>query len=160
MRYLVDAYNLLFRIGDPPGHLENRRLNLIKAVNTISLSTSLRITLVFDGAEAPPAHATRHHFDTIELIYTPQGLSADDFIISEVALAKQPQMLTVVSSDSDLTKKCRLHRARIMKVEDFFLLIEKRERKKQRTEHTLKSEQISSVELKRLLKIFEERLKE
>jgi predicted RNA-binding protein with PIN domain len=160
MRYLVDAYNLLFRIGDPPGRFENRRLNLIKAVNAISLSTNLNITLVFDGAEMPPAHATRHHFDTIELVYTPKGLSADDFIISEVELATRPEMLTVVSSDSGLTRKCRLHRGHVMKVEDFLLLIENKERKKKRREYSHKSEEISNIELKRLLKIFEERLKE
>lgn len=154
MHYLIDAYNLLFRIGEPTGHFESKRQHLVEAINTISVGTKLRITLVFDGAEAPPSHPTRHHFDTVELIYTPKGLSADEFIVNAVELTKRPERMTVVSSDRELTRKCRLHRAHVMKVEDFFLLIEKKRQK----QIPSKPEEISSAELKRWLKIFEERL--
>jgi hypothetical protein len=92
------------------------------------------ITLIFDGAEMPHALATRPYFDTIEFIYTPKGLSADDFI----------------ASDSDLARQCRLRRAQIVKAENFLILIEKTGRKKKPREH---------LALKALVKLFEERIK-
>ncbi len=97
MRYLIDGYNLLFRITKPTPSLEKKRQQLISELNEIISEFNLKATLVFDGSHAAISHAMRHHFDAIELVYTYENLSADEYIIEEVNASRRPEQIVVIT---------------------------------------------------------------
>ncbi len=160
MHYLVDAYNLLFRIQKKIPQLENCRKLLIEQINESADRLGLIITLVFDGAEEHLPHAMRAHFDAIALVYTPERQTADEYIIQEVIDARHPGQITVVSNDRELVQKCRLHKAQTQTIEAFFAMLIKREKKHKNKQTDSRVCKGSSSELTRLLAIFEKRMKE
>ncbi len=157
MHYLIDAYNLLFCFSKKQGKLEQKRQHLIEEINREALLLKLQITLVFDGAAVPPSLATRGHFDAVEIVYTPKNQTADQYILQEVMQAPHPARLTVVSNDRELTGRCNLHKAHIKTLDAFLFFLMKKKKKKRREAKPPREFQISDGELKRLLKIFEER---
>ncbi len=159
MHYLVDAYNLLFRIQKKIPKLENGRKLLIEQINEAASSLNLVVTLVFDGASKHLPHALRAHFDAIAIVYTPESQTADEYIIQEVIEACHPSQITVVSNDRELSQKCRLHKAHIQTIENFFEMLIKKEKKYKKRQFTPGPFKGTSSELERLQVIFEERLK-
>lgn len=161
MHYLVDAYNLLFRILKNRGPLQKNRQKLIEELNEPISKFNMHVTLVFDGAEEHFPSPTRGHFDAIELVYTPKNTSADAYIIEMVSHAKSPAQITVVSNDGEIAKKCRNFRAHTLSIDDFIHLLEKKEAKRARSAKSRAAPiRESSSELSRLLIIFEKRMLE
>ena len=158
MHYLVDAYNLLFRIKKAVSNLEECRKLLIEQINEAADTLNLNITLVFDGAQ--PHLSYPSHFDAITLVYTPQQQTADEYIIQEVTESHHPSTITVVSNDRELIIKCRLHKAHTQTIEDFFILLIKKEKKHKQRQSLPQTSIESSAQFNRLLTIFELRLKE
>lgn len=159
MRYLVDAYNLLFRTRKKKGPLEKYRQTFIEELNEIISKLNLQVILVFDGAEEQLRLPSRGHFDALEIIYTPRGQSADEYIFEEAAAAKSSSQLTIVSNDRELTGRCRQHHAKSLTIDEFLHFLSKKKAKKKRlsTSHT-KTFLDSDPEIARLLKIFEKRM--
>ncbi len=161
MHYLVDAYNLLFRILKKRGPLEKNRKRLIEELNRPISKFNMHVTLVFDGAEEHLLLPSRGHFDAIELVYTPKCTTADEYIIDVVSHAKSPEQMTVVSNDRELARKCHAYRAHTLTIDAFLSLLSKKEAKKSRGKKTPSTPlQESSAEFARLLLIFEKRMLE
>jgi predicted RNA-binding protein with PIN domain len=159
MHYIVDAYNLLFRILKKRGSLEKSRELLITELNDIASELKLQITLVFDGAEDTHIHPTRGHFDAIELIYTPKSKTADEYITSDVENAKTPGNITVVTNDRELAGRSKNHGTHTLSIDGFLSLLSKKKSRK-KTARPVKTFRISQGELARLLTIFEKKLLE
>ena len=159
MHYLVDAYNLLFRIQKKIPKLEECRKLLIEQINEAADRLNLTITLVFDGADAHLPYSLRSHFDAIALVYTPEHQTADEYIIQEVTDSRHPSTITVVSNDRDLIQKCRLFKAHSQTIESFFGLLVKKEKKHKKRQSPPGICIESSSEFNRLLAIFELRVK-
>jgi predicted RNA-binding protein with PIN domain len=158
MRYLVDAYNLLFRTLKKKGNLEKNRQRMIEELNDAAADARLKLTLVFDGADTHFPYSSRGHFDAIELVYTPKSMSADAYISEEVALSKTPSQITVVTNDRELAIRCRSYRALILSIDAFVAFVAKKKAKaKKRPLRVFRS---SDREISRLLTIFEQKLKE
>lgn len=160
MHYLVDAYNLLFRIQKKIPKLEECRKLLIEQINEAADRLSLTITLVFDGAEPHMPSPLRAHFDAIALVYTPEHQTADEYIIQEVTDSRHPAAITVVSNDRELIQKCRLHKAHTQTIETFFSQLIKKDKKQKKRQSAPGLFSESSHEFNRLLTIFELRVKE
>ncbi len=158
MHYWIDGYNLLFRITKNYREMKQNERKLLSALNQAIILLKYHATAVFDGREKDPPEALRRNFDALALIYTPHNQTADDYILEAVADSANPTKETVVSSDYELLSKAKQRGANILTIEEFLSrLVKKKQKKKAATEKVF---QESSTELKRLLKIFEERLNE
>lgn len=161
MHYLVDAYNLLFRALKKRDSLEKSRKLMIEELNKLVSQLNLRVTLVFDGAEKTEQLPSRGHYDSIELVYTPKSITADQYIFEEVTHSKTPTQITVVTNDRELSTKCHNHRSKIMKTDEFIVFLSKKmAKKKKNAPLARKFVKGSSSELARLLIIFEKKMLE
>ena len=161
MKYLVDGYNLLFRRLKKRGALEKIRQSMIEELNETISPLNLQIILVFDGAQEHPLHPTRGHFDALELVYTPKGSTADAYITEEVACAKSPSQMTVVTNDRQLASRCKNLGAKQLTIDAFLSLVAKKQHKKKRSANSppaVRGFYESTAEFTRLLRAFEKRL--
>jgi predicted RNA-binding protein with PIN domain len=160
MHYLIDAYNLMFCSLKKKGTLRERRQLLIEELNETISQSNLHVTLVFDGAEDSFPHSGRGHFDHVELVYTPKGKTADEYITEEIASSRLPGHITVVTNDRELAGRCRNYRAKTLTPGVFLTLMTKKKEKKKKSQSVqpARSFQESSAEFKRLLLIFEKKL--
>lgn len=136
---------------------QNER-KLLASLNQSIILLKYQATVVFDGREKDPPEALWRNFDALALIYTPHHQTADDYILEALSEAADPAKEAVVSSDYELLRKAKQRGAKILTIEEFLSkLVKKKQKKKVLNEKVF---QETSTELKRLLKIFEDRLKE
>lgn len=159
MHYYVDAYNLLFKVSKTKKTLEKDRQIFLQILNEKMAQLKWSVTLVFDGAEGVRGEVSRHHFKDLEIIYTSKGLSADDYILQEVTASTRPHDETVVTSDRELAGRCRQLGAHTLTIRNFLDVLSSKEQKS-RQKGSEKSFRDSDAHFARLLKIFEEKLKE
>lgn len=158
MHYWIDGYNLLFRITKNYREMKENERKLLSTLNQSIILLKYNATVVFDGREKDPPEALRRNFDALALIYTPHNQTADDYILEALADSANPAKETVVSSDYELLGKAKQRGANVLTIEAFLArLVKKKQKKKAATEKIF---QESSTELKRLLKIFEDKLNE
>lgn len=157
--YLIDGYNFLFRIkGNSFSSLEKNRKALLVLLNEELSSLQLSVSIIFDGSDPICLHARRAIFDSLEVIYTSDVQSADEYLIEMLEQAKHPAHYTIITSDRELSRKCRSLGAKTLTVEAFLHFIQEKQKK---TQKSLKpSLRFSPRELHRLLTIFEKRFKE
>ena len=153
MHYWIDGYNLLFRITKNYRTMKANERRLLLSLNQRLLK--YQVTIVFDGREKDPPEALRKNLDALALIYTPHHQTADDYILEALS---DPSHETVVSSDQELLRKARQRGAHTLTVEKFFSQLIQRKKKKSLAPS--KEIQETDYHLQRLLKIFEDRLKE
>ncbi len=157
MHYWIDGYNLLFRITKNYRMMKQNERQLLSALNRSMVLYNYEATIVFDGREKDPPEALRRNLGSLAMIYTPHNQTADDYILEAISNAINPSQEVAVSSDRDLLRKAKQRGAKALTVEEFLSgLMKKRQKKKVR----IRDFQESSTELQRLLKIFEERLKD
>lgn len=156
MRYLIDGYNFLFRLRETRKQpLEKRRESLIEILDQELSCFKTRILLVFDSSEQICDYAQCAPKKNLDILYAPRGKTADCYIIELVDSDKNPGMVTVVSSDSGLTRQCQHLGAHTLTIEKFLTLVFK---KRHKTDRSKKPDyRQSSAEMERLRKIFEER---
>ncbi|MFY7842667.1 MAG: NYN domain-containing protein [Rhabdochlamydiaceae bacterium] len=151
MIYLIDGYNLLFQTQGRVKSLERQRIKCLDYLKPFSLDLSMII--VFDGAADLFQQTKRSHQQDLEIVYTSETESADDYIISFLDTVRTPQLYTVVSSDRHLLKQARDRKAHIKEVQDFFTFLDMRNKKKHRSSEKIQQE--SPYEIQRLRAIFE-----
>lgn len=150
MEYLVDGYNLLFRIVPAPNDVEETRKELVQFLR----STPLKIRVVFDspkeGGSDLPIQSRK---GSLEVLFSPQGLCADRYILELLSHAKGE--ITLVTSDRPLAFSAKEYGIRTISAEEFLVLAHhKRKKKKGKPQY-----QESDIEKEELRKIFEKRLK-
>lgn len=157
--YLIDGYNVLFRLAKGRAAFKAKRLELIENLNDIAASLSLNLTVIFDSAHPYPGHPSLSHFDALEIVYTTQGLSADAFILEKVHSAKHPEHFTVVTNDKTLTASCKYLKAKTLSIDAFLAYLSKKQKvKRKTTKSSVRPFRDSDPEIARLLSIFEKRL--
>jgi uncharacterized protein len=161
MHYLIDGYNLLFRLPKTKGSLENKRLLLIEELNDAISKLHLQATVVFDASDER-SFSTRSHYDAIEIVYTTKKISADAYILNHVEESRKPGGLCVVSSDSELIRKSKALGSKTMQLKEFLAMIQKKQVKLKRKSRPAAFFECkdSSKEIARLLMIFEKKLLE
>jgi predicted RNA-binding protein with PIN domain len=106
LHIVIDGYNLIrqsrqFSALDRQD-LQSGREALVEALAAYKKIKGYAITVVFDGAQAPPHMMRRDYLKGIELRYSnPRELA--DTVIKRLA-ARDKQKLLVVTSDSDIVR--------------------------------------------------------
>jgi predicted RNA-binding protein with PIN domain len=142
MQYLVDGYNLLFRLSQETEEFQKRREELIdKLVNQVE-SLQLPISIIFDSAYQE-GDVTRTHRGQLEIIFTSQGETADDYILDLLKRSKGNKY-TVFTSDKRLAWRARSLEAKTESIEHFLSWIG-------RQIHNKTNPKIKKTEIKRPL---------
>ena len=118
MPILIDGHNLIGRL--PMLSLEDPddEEKLVRLLASYRARTSKSITVVFDpgGAYALPQS---RRYGGVEIVFAPQGGSADSVIARRVGRSRNPQEWQVVTSDRKLTEAVTRQGARVLRAEEF-----------------------------------------
>jgi len=111
MIYLIDGYNLLFALGlsgkrAEPKAFERARRQLLDWIHAAHGGDVDAVTVVFDGVNAPEGSAAFHDDRGLHVRFT-TGQLADDLIEDLIRADRQPEHLTVVSSDHRIQRTAR-----------------------------------------------------
>jgi hypothetical protein len=96
---LVDGYNVA-KLAWPNRSLDAQRSQLLDALENVARRFGSDITVVFDGAAVVGAHATRRRL--IRVVYSPEGVIADDVIRDEVRRLPASRAVVVVTNDAEI----------------------------------------------------------
>jgi len=153
MHYIIDGYNLLFRILAIGKNLSEQRDTIIKSLNKKIQALEIEIAIVFDSGfnidESP-----KTHYNHLEIQFTSQGVTADEWIINKVKRSAHPETLIVVTSDKKLALSVRHHLGKTETVEEFVTTLNQRYKNKQQSlkQEAQESEKTEKTTLKRALK--------
>ncbi len=129
MHYYIDGYNLMFRMGLAGGDFKKDRETIISKIYERIELVELDVTLVFD-AQYRFGLGSRTHLHFLEICFTDEGETADDYILNELRSCPTPRNETVITSDNRLAWRARRLHAHTESVEEFYGRLEKRFRKK------------------------------
>lgn len=118
MHYFIDGYNLLFRMKNAKDDLASQREAFIYDLNKKISLVKIDVSIVFD-ATSQIGGRTRSHFHELEILFTAEGETADEYILEEIHNSLSPQQETIVTSDKKLAWYARRCSARTESVEDF-----------------------------------------
>ena len=157
MRYLVDGYNLFFKLEEEILPLEEKREELLSLFDQVVVQLKLKVLVIFDSHFENTEHfASKRKLSHLEVSFSPKNLSADEYILE--LLEWNAKQTTLVSSDRELSKRGSFLGAKTMSIEDFVAFIIKKQKS------TLPKGKPTMREFKgnfeRLLKEFEKRLGE
>lgn len=124
MRYVLDAYNIIFSGGIASRHcdgdqLASARHQLIHIASRLRAKTRARIKVFFDGGEEGAHHPRRHTEGGVEIIFSEVDSSADDDIIEHLRRTTGTRTLVVVSDDNAVKRAARRARAKSMGTAQF-----------------------------------------
>lgn len=170
MHYYIDGYNLMFRVLRAGDELKIQREQVISDLAEKIQTVGLNATLVFD-AQYQAGEGSRGAKGTLEIRFTDEGETADDFILRKLKASSSPELETIVTSDRRLAHRARRLLAHSLSVDEFMDWLGRRHRnilkgsrsKIQRKHHpppATKGEPRLETEMERWLRIFEQRLKE
>lgn len=132
MHYFIDGYNLLFRhIPHSQDDLQNQRQSIILDLNTKISLLKLDVSIVFD-ANSQMGERSRSHYNALEIIFTAEGETADEYILNEIKNTPYPEQETVVTSDKALAWRVRNRLAHTESVEGFILWLNRSYKNKKR----------------------------
>ncbi|MFI5344195.1 MAG: NYN domain-containing protein [Chlamydiales bacterium] len=118
MHYYIDGYNLLFRMTQFHQGLQAEREHLLEDLNRKISLLKLDVSIVFDAAFQAGGRS-RTHLDALEILYTSEGETADEYILDVLSQASHPRQEIVVTSDKILAAQVRHLSAKVEPVEEF-----------------------------------------
>ena len=152
MRYLIDGYNLFFKLEEEILPLEDKREEFISLLDEEVGNLRLKVLLIFDShRENAEAFASKRKLKNLEVSFSPQNLSADHYILE--LLEWDAKNTTLVTSDKKLAMEAKHHGAKIESVEGFVRFILRRRRKKNSAAKPQMQE--TDANIKRYLDAFE-----
>ncbi|MDG1266137.1 MAG: NYN domain-containing protein [Ilumatobacter sp.] len=95
----IDGYNVA-KLGWPDRGLEDQRNALIDRAENVARRHAAEITIVFDGASVVGAHAPRRRH--VRVVFSPEGVTADDVIRAEVGSISDEVPVVVVTNDREI----------------------------------------------------------
>lgn len=125
MHYILDGYNILFRTLRKGGDLKTQRASFLAELNDKIKLLGMDVTLVFD-AQYAEGDASRSFYDAVEVHFTDQGETADEYILKHVRRSSHPRQEVVVTSDARLAWAVRRQLVRTETVEKFLSSLNKR----------------------------------
>jgi predicted RNA-binding protein with PIN domain len=96
---LVDGYNVA-KLAWPSRSLEAQRNQLLDAVENLARRFGSDLTVVFDGATVVGAHTARRRL--VRVVFSPEGVIADDVIRDEVRRLPSARAVVVVTNDAEI----------------------------------------------------------
>lgn len=110
-------------------------------------------TLVFDGAHNRDEESGLSYPSPLTVAYAPKGQSADEYIVEYIHLNKNPKQIIVITNDRGLRRHAIAGGAKVIHNKEFIQNLSK----KKTIEKFEPKETQTNID--RLLKIFEEKLK-
>jgi predicted RNA-binding protein with PIN domain len=101
---LIDGYNVA-KLGWPALELEMQRQVLLDAVENVARRYGSDLTVVFDGATVIGASSDQRRL--VRVVFSPEGVIADDVIRSEVARLPVTRHVVVVTNDKEVVTDVR-----------------------------------------------------
>jgi predicted RNA-binding protein with PIN domain len=161
MYFLIDGYNLLFRLQESKKSLQFQRQGIIHSLQKEFKCLRLHGTIVFDGRHRHDEESGLSYHSPLIIEYSHKGQTADQAIIEKLETAPVPSQITVVTDDRFLATMARGLKARTMELKSFILLLEKKHaqrRLKREEQQEERPFQETQRNMERLLKEFEQRL--
>lgn len=163
MPYLIDGYNLLFKLLESKNSLQAQRQTIIRSLQIEFKLLHLTGTIVFDGRHRLGEQSNLAYHSPLIIAYSHENETADQYILDKLETAKTPSEITVVTDDRFLSSSARTRGARTLGLMAFLAQIEKKHKQRRLKKEELLDERPiteSKRETERLIKIFEERLSE
>ncbi len=129
MHYYIDGYNLMFRMVRAGDDLKRERESVIASLSDKIEALNLEASLVFD-AHYRLGIGSRTHLHNLEICFTDEGETADEFILKKIKASKNPRLETVVTSDNQLASHARRCLAHTMEIKEFLQFLDKKAQKK------------------------------
>lgn len=123
--YYIDGYNLMFRALRAGDDLQRQREAIIKDLQGKIHLLQLDAVLVFD-AQYQYGGTEKTHLKQLEIVFTAEGETADEYILRKLKSASHPEKCVVVTSDKRLAWAARRRSAKTESVEEFLSWINKR----------------------------------
>jgi predicted RNA-binding protein with PIN domain len=101
---VIDGYNVSMS-GWPGLALEEQRRVLLDTCENVARRYGADVTVVFDGADV--AGATTDQRRLIRVVFSPEGVTADDVIRAEVDRLPAGRAVVVVTSDAEIVRDVR-----------------------------------------------------
>lgn len=161
MRYLIDGYNLFFYLREEVFPLQQSRHKFLQDLEAFFRQIHVVCTIVFDShVNYATYFPSKKQLPSLEVLFSPKELSADDYIIEHLLFEKNLRNITVVTSDRELLARANRVGAKTQTIDRFcHLMVQKRKRKK--IPLAEKREIVESrADYQRLLLLFQERLQE
>ena len=131
MLYVIDGYNLMYRVLRVGEDLQKQRESVIHDLSVKIQILGLKVILVFD-AQHQLGEEQRTRYTPFEIVFSPHGKTADECILDLLKRQKTLTQVTVVTSDKKLAWLARRQEAKTENVEDFMAWLTKRVRNKVR----------------------------
>ncbi len=126
VHYYIDGYNLLFRIKHTDDdNLAMQRSKVIEDLGTKIQYLEIDATLVFD-AYCQVGDLHRHYFKNMEIVFTAEGETADEYILQALKNSATSRQHVVVTSDKNLAKMSKHLAAKAETVNVFLEWLNKR----------------------------------
>lgn len=157
MRYLIDAYNLFFKLEEEILPLQEKREAFIALLDAEGEGMKHQLSLVFDSHQkSAEDFASKKILKNVDVIFSPKNLSADQYLLELIEWEAKNTIL--VTSDKSLAKKASHLGAQVQSVEAFVAQII-RQRKKGQSKGKIDQKE-NPKQLERYLEIFTKRLDE
>lgn len=118
MPILIDGHNLIGRLPTISLQDPDDEEKLARLLSSYRARTGKAITVVFDPGEASVLPRRRRFFG-VEIVFAPQGSSADRVIASRVQKTRNPSEWLVITSDRELSETVERLGARVQSAEAF-----------------------------------------
>ncbi len=151
LKYLIDGYNFLFCF---PDLFDDDREALIEDLNHKCSETSCNISVIFDSYNTDSLWSRKKKLGKMKIIFTQQGESADEYIISHLRKVNG-KTYCVVTEDRGLSLECQSLEATIISPAEFLTRVRKKKKK-----GSSLPEKPSKYEVERYLNQFGEKKKE
>jgi predicted RNA-binding protein with PIN domain len=154
MPFLIDGHNLIgrgqlpgLRLDDPDDEAE-----LVIRLRTYCARTGKRITVVFDHG-LPGGRSWELSGGGVETVFAPAGRAADSILRERIRRTRNPQGLTVVTSDRQVIAAAQARGVRVMRSEEFAAQLSA----SRAAEVEQRDVQLSTEEVEEWLKVFGDR---
>lgn len=101
---LIDGYNVAM-LGWPGLGLADQRDALLDVAENLARRAGVDLTVVFDGADVPGAFTDRRRL--VRVVFSPEGVTADDVIRAEVQRLPPSRAVVVVTDDAEIVRDVR-----------------------------------------------------
>ena len=108
---IIDGYNVT-KSAWPQYSLAEQRERLVASTDTITARFGTHFLVVFDGADIPGAHRQTRSVNRV--VYSPEGVTADDVIRDEVRRIPPHRSVVVVTDDREIQRDVRIDGANIV----------------------------------------------
>ena len=112
--------------------------------------------LIFDGSHKKDEQSGKVYKSPLEITYTPQGQTADCYILEMISYQKNKKSITLVTNDSGLKRQARGYGVKVLSCEHFIDFLER----KKKPSSSVKEVKDSPHQIQRLLQIFEKKFQD